>query len=144
MQKVREWAIEVRGGIVMATRHAATTLQQAHRDASTASIQEISRLLQEVLTRRLTAYIAGVRDAKTVTRWATGKVTEIRDYETERRLRTAYEITRLLLAVESPQTIRAWFIGLNPEIDDTSPAEAINEGRQRDALLAARAFMVNG
>lgn len=121
-----------------------TALVQAHRNASSASIQEVSRLLQEVLSRRLTAYIAGVRDAKTVTRWATGEVSEIRDYEIERRLRTAYEITQLLLAVESPQTVRAWFIGLNPEIDDTSPAEAINEGRQRDALLAARAFMVNG
>lgn len=117
---------------------------QAHRSASSASIQEVARLLQEVLSRRLTAYIAGVRDAKTVTRWAAGEVSEIRDYEIERRLRTAYEITHLLLAVESPQTVRAWFIGLNPELDDTSPAEAINEGRPRDALLAARAFMVNG
>jgi hypothetical protein len=128
----------------MTTTHQGAALHQAHREASTASIQEVSRLLQEVLSRRLTAYIAGVRDAKTVTRWATGEVTEVRDYETERRLRTAYEITQLLLAVESPQTVRAWFIGLNPELDDTSPAEAINEGRQRDALLAARAFMVNG
>jgi hypothetical protein len=125
----------------MTTAHSNTMLKRSHRDASTASIQEISRLLQEVLSRRLTAYIAGVRDAKTVTRWATGEVTEIRDYETERRLRTAYEITQLLLAEESPQTVRAWFIGLNPQIDDTPPAEAINEGRLKDALLAARAFL---
>lgn len=101
-------------------------------------------MLQDVLSRRLTAYIAGVRDAKTVTRWATAEVRENRDDEIERRVRTAYEITQRLLAVESPQTVRAWFIGLNPEIDDTSPAEAINEGRQRDALSAARAFMAGG
>ncbi len=97
-----------------------------------------------MLSRRLTAYIAGVRDGKTVTRWASGEVTEIRNYETEQRLRTAYEITHLLLAEESPRTVRAWFIGLNPQIDDTPPAEAIAEGRLKDALSAARAFMVGG
>ena len=128
----------------MATTTQDAALHLAHREASTASIQDAARLLQEVLTRRLTAYVAGVRDAKTVTRWATGEVTEIRDVETERRLRTAYEITQLLLAAEAPQTVRAWFIGLNPQLDDTSPAEAINEGRLKDALLAARSFLVGG
>jgi hypothetical protein len=121
--------------------------QTAHRQATTASIQELSRLLQEVLSRRLTAYIAGVRDAKTVSRWANGEVTDIRDFTAEQRLRTAYEIVQLLLVLlvdESPQTVRAWFIGLNPEIGDTPPAEAISEGRLKEALAAARAFMVGG
>jgi hypothetical protein len=118
--------------------------QTAHRQATTASIQELSRLLQEVLSRRLTAYIAGVRDAKTVSRWANGEVTDIRDFTAEQRLRTAYEIVQLLLVDESPQTVRAWFIGLNPEIGDTPPAEAISEGRLKEALAAARAFMVGG
>lgn len=128
---------------MIASRHESASIV-AHRNASTASIRDIAGLLQEVLSRRLTAYIANVRDAKTVTRWASGEVSEIRDLETERRLRTAYEITQLLLAEESPQTVRAWFIGLNPQIDDTSPAEAIYEGRLKEALLAARSFMVTG
>jgi hypothetical protein len=118
--------------------------QTAHRQATTASIQELSRLLQEVLSRRLTAYIAGVRDAKTVSRWANGEVTDIRDFTAEQKLRTAYEIVQLLLVDESPQTVRAWFIGLNPEIGDIPPAEAISEGRLKEALAAARAFMVGG
>ncbi len=121
-----------------------TVLQHAHRQAMTASVQELSRLLQEVLSRRLTAYIAGVQDAKTVTRWANGAVLEIRDYAAEQRLRTAYEIVQMLLVEESPQTVRAWFIGLNPQIGDTPPAEAISEGRLKDALTAARAFLAGG
>jgi hypothetical protein len=121
-----------------------TAFQHAHRQATTASVQEVSQLLQEVLSRRLTAYIAGVRDAKTVTRWVNGEVTDIRDYAAEQRLRTAYEIVQVLLAKESPRTVRAWFIGLNPQIEDTPPAEAISEGRLREALSAARAFMVGG
>ena len=121
-----------------------TVFQHAHRQATTASVQEVSQLLQEVLSRRLTANIAGVRDAKTVTRWVNGEVTDIRDYAAEQRLRTAYEIVQVLLAKESPRTVRAWFIGLNPQIEDTPPAEAISEGRLREALSAARAFMVGG
>lgn len=128
----------------MLPTHQETVFQQAHRQATTASVQEVSQLLQEVLSRRLTAYIAGVRDAKTVTRWANGEVIDIRDYAAEQRLRTAYEIVQVLLADESPQTVRAWFIGLNPQIGDTPPAEAISEGRLREALTAARAFMVGG
>jgi hypothetical protein len=47
----------------------------------------------------------------------------------------------LLASQDSPQTVKAWFIGLNPQLGDTSPAEAIREGRLRDALMAARAFV---
>lgn len=118
--------------------------QEIHRRATAASIREVAAVLQEVLSRKLTAYIAGVRDAKTVSRWVSGEVAEVRDYEAERRLRTAYEIVQLLLIEESPRTVRAWFIGLDPYLDDASPAEAIAEGRQREALAAARAFLASG
>jgi hypothetical protein len=79
-----------------------------------------------------------------VTRWASGEVTTIRDYEMEQRLRTSYEIAQLLLSGDSPQTVKAWFIGLNPQLGDTSPAEAIREGKLRESLAAARVFAVGG
>lgn len=115
-----------------------------HRQAMTAPLTEIARHLQEILSRRLTAYIAGVQDGKTVSRWASGEVTEIRNHETEQRLRVAYEISTLLLTRDSPQTVKAWFIGLNPQLDDRSPAEVLHEGCVKDALRAARAFSVGG
>ncbi len=115
-----------------------------HRQATQATVQELAALLQEILSRRLTAYIAGVQDGKTVSRWSTGEVSEIRDHEVEQRLRVAYEISTLLLTQDSPQTVKAWFIGLNPQLDDTSPAEAIREGSLKQALSAARAFSVGG
>jgi hypothetical protein len=118
--------------------------QQVHRQATAASISEIARFLQEVLSRRLTAFAAGVQDGKTVTRWASGEVTEIRDYEVERRLRTTYEIARLLLLQESPSTVKAWFIGMNPDLDDLSPVEAIHDNYLKDAMAAAHVFFVNG
>lgn len=121
-----------------------TTSRHIHHQATTTSISEIARHLQELLSRRLTAFAAGVQDGKTVTRWASGEITEIRDAEVEKRLRTTYEISQLLLIQDSPRTVKAWFIGLNPELDDISPIEAIHEGRLKDALLAARAFSVGG
>jgi|SRR4051812_9723746 hypothetical protein len=124
------------------------TIQQAaakaHRDAIAAPIDQIARLLQEVLSRRLTAYIAGVGDGKTVSRWANKEVAEIRDHETEQRLRVAYEIAQLLLMVDAAHTVKGWFIGLSPELDDVAPAEAIRNGQLREALTAARAFCIGG
>ena len=122
----------------------ATYTTRVHRQATVAPVSEMAGLLQELLTRRLTAFVAGVKDGKTVTRWASGEVTEIREHAVEQRLRTAYEIAQLLLGVDSPRTVRAWFIGLDPHLGDIAPAEAIREGRLQDALAAARAFLVNG
>ena len=123
---------------------ASDPITQVHRQAVAAPLTEVAGLLQEVLSRRLTAFIAGVKDGKTVSRWANGEVTEIREHETEQRLRMAYEIAQLLLLHDSPQTVKAWFIGLNPQLDDRSPAEVIREGQLREALAAARAFVVGG
>lgn len=122
----------------------ATSVQHAHREATTASIGAIAGFLQELLSRRLTAYISGVKDAKTVTRWASGEITEIRSPEVEQRLRGAYEIATLLLQAESAQTARAWFIGMNPELDDVSPAETIHRGDIKNALAASRVFLAGG
>jgi hypothetical protein len=119
-------------------------VEQAHRQATTAPITEIAKVLQELLSRRLTAYIAGVDNGKTVSRWASGEITEIRDYRVERRLRTAYEIAQILMRADSAQTVKAWFIGLNPQIGDVSPAEAIHEDLLKESMQAARAFTVGG
>jgi hypothetical protein len=118
-------------------------MDQAHRRSVRASLNEVAAYLQEILTQRLTAYVCNVKDAKTVSRWAQGSVVGIRP-ESEERLRTAYEIVALLVQFDSPQTVRAWFMGLNPQLDDISPATALREGRLSDALGAARAFVAGG
>ena len=121
-----------------------TLVQQTYRRSMEAPVSEIAGFLQELLSRRLTAYIAGVTSGKTISRWASGEVAEVRDHETERRLRTSYEIAQLLLDRDSAQTVKAWFIGLNPQLGDVSPSEAIREGRLKDSLAAARAFSIGG
>lgn len=115
-----------------------------HREATMASVQEVATFLQDILTRRLTALVAGQKDGKTVTRWVTGEISEIRDPMVEQRLRTSYEVAKMLLQYDSPQTVRAWFVGLNPQLGDVSPAEAIANGDLKEVRAAARAFIAGG
>ena len=45
---------------------------------------------------------------------------------------------------DSPRIVKASFIGLNPQLDDVSPAETIRGGRLKEAKAAARAFVAGG
>ncbi len=116
--------------------------QEAHRKAVESSIADVVGYLQEVLGQKLVAYIAGVADPRTVGRWAAGDRAPRAEHE--QRLRSAYQTFQLLLAEESPHTVRAWFLGLNPQLNDESPAQSIRDGAFRDVLVAAKAFLAGG
>lgn len=112
----------------------------AHEATVKASVAEIAQEVSDLLTRDLTAYIVKVSDAGTINRWITEQV-RLRTKH-EQKLRLTYEIVLLLRAAKySDETIRAWFLGLNPHLDDDPPAEAIREGRLKETLAAARAFI---
>lgn len=115
--------------------------REAHRQAVRTDMATIARYLQEVLGQRLTAVIADVSDAKAVGRWAQARQTP--RPEVEKRLRLAFQITQMLMAVDSANTVRAWFTGMNPELDDASPALMIAKEPVR-VLQAARSFLANG
>jgi hypothetical protein len=114
----------------------------AYRQTVETEIQAIARFLEEGLGRTLVAYIAGVSDPKAVGRWSRGERDPRR--EAEDHLRAAYQIFQLLQEEESPHTVRAWFIGLNPQLDDESPATTLRDGRLRDVLVAARSYVAGG
>lgn len=121
-------------------------MDAAYRSAMNEPFSEVTKELQELLSRRLTAVMAGVKDGKTIARWAAGETPDIRGGEDkERRLRTAYQILHFLLATsDTPLVVKAWFMGLNPQLGDVSPAEAIREDRLKEAIEAARAFAAGG
>lgn len=118
-------------------------VEQIHRQSTRAPVSDIAATLQEVLSRRLVAYIVGVKDAKTVSRWASGEVSAVRP-DSEQCLRAVFEIVQLLLQFDSPRVVKAWFIGLNPQLGDVSPADVIREGGLKEAKAAARAFVTGG
>jgi hypothetical protein len=120
------------------------TPRQVHRQALTASLREMAGLLHQLLSRRVTAYLAGEKDAATISRWINGSVSHIRDPLVEQRLRISYEIALLLLQEDSPDVVRAWFVSLNPQLGDATPIDTIHNGELKEALAAARAFVAGG
>lgn len=118
-----------------------TTEQAAHRLATRLDLPAVVRSLQEVLGQRTVAVIAGVNDAKVVGKWARGERSP--HPEAEGRLRVAFQVMQLLLQKESSATVRAWFIGMNPDLGDRAPALALGDNPLH-VFQAARAFLAYG
>jgi hypothetical protein len=116
--------------------------RQAHQQATRYQIADIANYLRELLGQRLVAFAAGVNDSKAVAAWSDGS--RVPRPEAERRLRLAFQVFHLLQAQESPHTVRAWFVGINPQLNDESPAEAIREGKLKDVWTAAQAYVAGG
>ena len=125
----------------MATTARSAT-SEAHQKAVAFEVKDIARYLQETLGQKLVAYMAGVADPKRVGRWAKARKHHgpTPNAGSERPSRSS--------TCSSPRTARmsarAWFIGMNPQLGDDSPAEAIHDGRLKEALAAARAFVSGG
>jgi hypothetical protein len=110
---------------------------------------EIVGALVEIVGKKITAYLAGVKDTRTIDAW----MEPGRDEETSRlvdfdRLRLALRVAKILASRDSNRVVQAWFGGLNPELDDRNPARLLREGEltsDGEAVLnAARSFLVGG
>jgi hypothetical protein len=105
--------------------------------------------LVDILGKKITAYLAGVKDTRTIDAW----MEPGRDEDDSRRvdfdrLRLALRIAKILTAGDSNRTVQAWFGGLNPELGDRNPARLLRDGdlaTEGEAVLsAARAFVSRG
>ena len=117
----------------------------AHREALRLPASKVVERLVEIVGRKLTAHIGGVKDARAVDRWIAGG--EIYG-DAESRLRFAFQVARTLREHDSPAVVRAWLTGVNPELGDRVPLRLMCEN-DVDAvapaiLCAARAFLVGG
>lgn len=106
------------------------------------TVAQIADYLVENLGTKLVAHMVG-KSAQTVTRWADGSQRPPQP-DVERKLRGAFQIVQLLVETDSRHVVRAWFIGMNPQLEDQSPAEVIAGGDVRAAMAAARAFSTGG
>ena len=118
----------------------------AHAEAVRLPFSELVTELRALLGVRLVAYLASVRETRAVNQWCDG--TRETDADTVRRLRDAFVIAKTLAQSDPPSVVQAWFQGLNPSLDDRSPARLLREGEPGDAgpqvLAAARAFLATG
>lgn len=118
-----------------------TTNRSISSRGSAVTARQAAQFLADHLGRQLLAITVG-SDPSTVDRWVKGR--SVPQLAAERRLLAAHAIWQVVAAVEAPATVRAWFMGMNPQLDDLSPAEAVADGNARDALAAARAFVQGG
>jgi hypothetical protein len=114
----------------------------AHREALTLQWQEIVKRHTDIVGRKLTAYVAGVKDVRALDRWTAG----IEPYgDVEARLRFMYQVARTLNEHDTPRVVQAWLTGVNPELGDRVPLRLLKEGNLDEIapqiLGAARAFI---
>ena len=119
----------------------------AHEAAMRLDAPVLVKELRARLGARFVAYLAGVRETRAVNQWADGE-REIRSQDTVNRLRFTYQVLLLLTARDDDAVASAWFMGLNPELDDRSPARLLREGDLAEVgpqvLAAARSFAAHG
>ena len=95
------------------------------RQEAAPALAEVASYLQEHLGQKLTAFLAGVGDPKTVGRWASGKIQP--PFTREVRLRSAYDAARLIIEQIGDETARAWFLGTSSFLDHTAPAVVLHD-----------------
>lgn len=128
----------------------ATTTQsrpglQAYRESLSLAFPDLVTSLTNSIGRKLTAYVAGVKDVRALDRWMEGK----EPYGTaEPRLRLTFQVVRTLLDHDPPNVVQAWLTGVNPELGDRVPLRLLREGDLEviapEVLAAARAFISGG
>lgn len=118
----------------------------AHSHAMRVAFAEAAQELRELLGARLVAYLGSVKETRAVHQWADG--TRQPAEETQRRLRYALRIALTIADLDGREVAQAWFQGLNPGLDDRSPASLLREGSLDEVgpevAEAARAFLAHG
>jgi hypothetical protein len=119
----------------------------AYNEAVAMDTADLVTALRELLGARLVAYIGGVKETRAVRQWAEGsrKIANPSDLE---RLRVAFRAARTINSKDSTEVAQAWFQGLNPHLDDVSPARVLRDGDIDDdgprVIAAARQYAAVG
>lgn len=109
--------------------------------------QQVVSQARDLLGPRLVAVIAGVTETRAVHQWADGQ-RRIKDPHVVARLRVALQAACTVADAESAGVAQAWMQGLNPLLDDQSPAWLLREGDLNAegprVIAAARQFAAHG
>lgn len=120
---------------------------EAFDHATRAPFNFVVKELIDILGAKLVAYIAGVRETRAVQQYADDNRIP-RDSTTEVRLRLALRVAFAISRHDSREIAQAWFMGLNPQLGDRSPARMLREGQIDEVgpeiIAATRAFVVGG
>ena len=112
----------------------------AHRQAVESDVPALARMLQKYLGQELLSVVVA-SSPRTIARWVSGDTRP--SGSSERLLRDVAQIFDVITTVDTPQVARAWFMGMNPQLEDRAPAEllASDPGAARLVMAAARAYV---
>jgi hypothetical protein len=113
---------------------------EAHKHAMAAPIAQVVSELVGILGATTVAVIGGVMETRAVHQWTLGRAPQ-----RQHVLRFALQIARMIGSVEDNyESVRAWFQGSNPRLNDGIPALMLRDERleniQAGLMQAARAF----
>ncbi|WP_197982463.1 hypothetical protein [Frigoribacterium sp. CFBP 13707] len=110
------------------------------------STAELVTALRELLGAKLVAYVGSVGETRAVRQWAEGQ--RHPSAAVERRLRLTFQVAGLLAERDDARVIQSWFQGMNPQLEDDSPARMLRDDDLDIAgprvLAAARSFAAVG
>lgn len=109
-----------------------------YRETAELKIKEIASFLQGQFSQRVVAHLAGIEDPKQVGRWSRGQ-NEPR-FESEFRLRTAFQVFRYIEECENRHGARARMMSMNPQLEDESPLLVIADARFKEVMAASRSY----
>jgi hypothetical protein len=117
-------------------------------DEDDGKVLPLSKLVEELtrsIGKKLTAYIAGVKDVRALDRWIEGAA----PYKgAEERLRFAYRVVKTIEKHDHAAVVQAWLTGLDPELDHRVPLRLLREGDLEkvgpEILGAVHAFVAGG
>lgn len=119
---------------------------QAHETVTRADFPTVVEMLKGILGSRLVAYLGDVKETRAVHEWASARRAPSEGIQ--RRLRIALQVALMLSAEDGDKVAAVWFTGLNPQLNDQSPARTLREGEPEvagsEVMSAARAFLVGG
>lgn len=114
----------------------------AYRESVNLDIAPLVADLRSTLGAKLVAYLGDVKETRAVRQWADGE--RRMPAETEKRLRLVYHVAGIVSESNKASVVQAWFQGLNPHLEDRSPARLIREMDPdqigAEILASARAF----
>ncbi len=119
----------------------------AYNSAMSMTTAELVTALRDLLGAKLVAYLGRVKETRAVRQWADGTRSIGNPVDVD-RLRVAYRAAAVITARDSKEVAQAWFQGLNPLLDDRSPARLLRDGDLEEVgpqvLTAARQFAAVG
>lgn len=125
----------------MTTASLETIEQRAHSLATRVPVPEMVTDLQRLFGQKYVALLANVASTRMVGPWTRGERTP--HAHALAQLRTAYLVMQMLLQVDDADTVRSWFVGMNPLLDDESPGDVLAADPKR-VIRAARVFLAEG